>query len=273
MNDIAGDRVGPMLNPPHLGELIRESMDEMGWNVTETAERLGCKRGCERGTLSRLLNGKAACRRTWRWHWRISAGAPPITGCVCRRATSLRRRAGTGPTRNGAQAHCTRDPASRQRRGLSLRMASSVLPRMAKRKTCVCSRQSRAALRPRRLSPPSDSRCKLSRGRPPPNFLWVLELAALWGLLQPAPGARTGRKKRPGGQSTFDTVLRKPAERRERMAKLEGSAPEREVFRGQIAQLVVDEVILERDVDAARPGVSGDDHIVAAGRQDERLER
>ena len=44
-----------MLNPPHLGELIRESMDEVGWNVTQTAARLGC----ERGTLSRLLNGKA----------------------------------------------------------------------------------------------------------------------------------------------------------------------------------------------------------------------
>ena len=55
MNDIAGERVGPMLNPPHLGELIRESMDDVGWNVTETAARLGC----ERGTLSRLLNGKA----------------------------------------------------------------------------------------------------------------------------------------------------------------------------------------------------------------------
>ena len=55
MNDIADDRVGPMLNPPHLGELIRESMDDVGWNVTETASRLGC----ERGTLSRLLNGKA----------------------------------------------------------------------------------------------------------------------------------------------------------------------------------------------------------------------
>ena len=55
MNNIANDRVGPMLNPPHLGELIRESMDEVGWNVTETAARLGC----ERGTLSRLLNGKA----------------------------------------------------------------------------------------------------------------------------------------------------------------------------------------------------------------------
>ncbi len=30
-------------------------MDEVGWNVTETAVRLGC----ERGTLSRLLNGTA----------------------------------------------------------------------------------------------------------------------------------------------------------------------------------------------------------------------
>ena len=55
MKDIANDRVGPMLNPPHLGELIRESMDEMGWNVTTTAAQLGC----ERGTLSRVLNGKA----------------------------------------------------------------------------------------------------------------------------------------------------------------------------------------------------------------------
>ena len=50
------DRAGPMLDPPHLGELIRESMEEVGWNVTETAERLGCERG---GPLSRLLNGKA----------------------------------------------------------------------------------------------------------------------------------------------------------------------------------------------------------------------
>ena len=30
MDDIADERVGPMLNPPHLGELIRESMDEAG---------------------------------------------------------------------------------------------------------------------------------------------------------------------------------------------------------------------------------------------------
>ena len=49
------DRVRPMLTPPHLGELIRESMDDVGWTVGETAARLHC----ERGTLSRVLNGKA----------------------------------------------------------------------------------------------------------------------------------------------------------------------------------------------------------------------
>ena len=48
-------RVGPMLNPPHLGELIREGMEDVGWTVTETAQRLGC----DRGTLSRVLNGRA----------------------------------------------------------------------------------------------------------------------------------------------------------------------------------------------------------------------
>ena len=55
MNKANGERVGPMLNPPHLGELIRENMEDLGWNVTETAARLGC----ERGTLSRVLNGRA----------------------------------------------------------------------------------------------------------------------------------------------------------------------------------------------------------------------
>lgn len=60
MNDIASERVGPMLNPPHLGELVRESMEEAGWSVTRTAARLGC----ERGTLSRLLNGRAGVSAT-----------------------------------------------------------------------------------------------------------------------------------------------------------------------------------------------------------------
>ncbi len=55
VKDRDSERAGPMLNPPHLGELIRESMEETGWSVTETAKRLGC----ERVTLSRLLNGRA----------------------------------------------------------------------------------------------------------------------------------------------------------------------------------------------------------------------
>ena len=55
MNDRDTERAGPMLNPPHLGELVRESMEATGGNVTQTAARLGR----ERGTLSRLLNGRA----------------------------------------------------------------------------------------------------------------------------------------------------------------------------------------------------------------------
>ena len=31
-----------MLNPPHMGELIRKNMlEEVGWNVAETAAHLG----------------------------------------------------------------------------------------------------------------------------------------------------------------------------------------------------------------------------------------
>ena len=61
------------LNPPHLGGLIRESMDDVGWSVTETAARLGRRRG----TLSFLLNGERGCRRTWRSRWGISDGHGP----------------------------------------------------------------------------------------------------------------------------------------------------------------------------------------------------
>ena len=55
MYDNVDDRVGPMLNPPHLGELIREGMEYVGWNVTETAAQLGFNRV----SLSRVLNRKA----------------------------------------------------------------------------------------------------------------------------------------------------------------------------------------------------------------------
>ena len=54
MNDVARERVGSMLNPPHLGELICESMEDLGWDVMETAARLRCNRV----SLSHLLNGK-----------------------------------------------------------------------------------------------------------------------------------------------------------------------------------------------------------------------
>ena len=53
--DTGRERAGPMLDPPHPGELVRESMDEIGWNATEAAARPGCTRG----TLSRLPNGRA----------------------------------------------------------------------------------------------------------------------------------------------------------------------------------------------------------------------
>ena len=82
-----------MRNPPQLGELIRESMDDLGWNVTETAARLGC----ERGTLLRLLNGKAGVSATMALALEdIGRGAPPSTGCGCRRAMSLHGRAAAG---------------------------------------------------------------------------------------------------------------------------------------------------------------------------------
>ena len=44
-----------MYDPPHLGELIRESVEAEGWSVTETARRLGMGLVA----LSRVLNGHA----------------------------------------------------------------------------------------------------------------------------------------------------------------------------------------------------------------------
>ena len=44
-----------MYDPPHLGELIRESVEAEEWSVTETARRLGMGRVA----LSRVLNGHA----------------------------------------------------------------------------------------------------------------------------------------------------------------------------------------------------------------------
>ena len=46
----------PMYDPPHPGEMIRDILEdkEVGWTVTECAQRLDVARN----TLSRLLNGR-----------------------------------------------------------------------------------------------------------------------------------------------------------------------------------------------------------------------
>lgn len=43
----------PAKNPTHPGDSVRECMDEMGWSVTELADKLGV---C-RATVSRLIDG------------------------------------------------------------------------------------------------------------------------------------------------------------------------------------------------------------------------
>ena len=42
----------PMYNPAHPGAILRDSVEEIGWTITECARRLGVARN----TLSRLLN-------------------------------------------------------------------------------------------------------------------------------------------------------------------------------------------------------------------------
>ncbi len=44
----------PMYDPVHPGELIRESLNDVGWTVTECAGHIGVARN----TLSRVLNGR-----------------------------------------------------------------------------------------------------------------------------------------------------------------------------------------------------------------------
>lgn len=55
MIDVANERVSPMPKLPHLGELIRESMDALGGDSTEPV----AQHDHEHGTLSRMLNGRA----------------------------------------------------------------------------------------------------------------------------------------------------------------------------------------------------------------------
>ena len=93
MNESNGKRVAPMRNPPHLGALVRENMEAVGWSVAETAARLNCGQG----TLSRLLNGKTGISAGMApCPWRAWAGARLSIGCACRQATNWHRCGGSG---------------------------------------------------------------------------------------------------------------------------------------------------------------------------------
>lgn len=48
------EHASPMLDRPHPGKLVRESMGEVRWNVPET----GARPGGARDTLLRRLNGR-----------------------------------------------------------------------------------------------------------------------------------------------------------------------------------------------------------------------
>ena len=107
MSDHESERVSPMLNPPHLGELIRESMEETGWNVTETAARLGC----ERGTLSRLLNGRASVSANMALALEEIGWGTAEHWMRCRQAMNWRKRAGIGLPGTGCRVRGWREAA------------------------------------------------------------------------------------------------------------------------------------------------------------------
>ena len=89
------ERARPTLNPPHLGELICESMKEAGWTVGETASRLRC----ERGTLSRVLNGRAGVSANMALALEDIGWGTADHWMRIRRATNWRRRAWLGSER------------------------------------------------------------------------------------------------------------------------------------------------------------------------------
>ena len=110
MNDIASDRVGPMQNPPHLGETHPR---EHGRCRLERNRDGGASRVRARNTVAPVERQGGHVGKHGAGTGRYRLGQPPLTGCGCRRATNLRRRAATGPQPNGGQVRCTHDRASR----------------------------------------------------------------------------------------------------------------------------------------------------------------
>ena len=122
-----------MYDPPHLGELIRESIEAKGWTVVETAKRLDMGRVA----LSRVLNGHAGVSAVLalaleRIGW--SAGTQN-TGCGCKQSTMWLKSDGS---RRSCSAHrCRRpaDPEGDRRRLTGRRISRRVMssPRAAER--------------------------------------------------------------------------------------------------------------------------------------------
>lgn len=113
MNGTGSKRVRRMLKPPHLGELAHESMDEVGWSVTEAVPLQGCKRG----TLSRRLNGNASASAFQALVRKPLVEARLIIGCGCRRAMTSRRNEARGQGRSRpAFSHRPGHPAGVRRK-------------------------------------------------------------------------------------------------------------------------------------------------------------
>ena len=62
MNDVEGEHAGPMTSPANLGEFIRHRMDEVGWNRTNMAARIGCERGTSSPPVPKFLSVTAVGR-------------------------------------------------------------------------------------------------------------------------------------------------------------------------------------------------------------------
>ncbi len=79
-----------MYDPPHLGELIRESIEAKGWTVVETAKRLDMGRVA----LSRVLNGHAGVSAALALALERTTGGPRLDGGIGRLANQLRHHIG-----------------------------------------------------------------------------------------------------------------------------------------------------------------------------------
>jgi len=74
MSTITESPVGPMHDPPHPGQVVRElCLEPLGLSVTAAAEALGVSRK----TLSQLLNGRAGISAEMAMRLAIAFGTTP----------------------------------------------------------------------------------------------------------------------------------------------------------------------------------------------------